>query len=61
MPTKKLYIHDKLKKQLNSGDTCRHEATLDYFKFKRQEKPQEIIAERMKLNSRNKTGTESKW
>ena len=54
------YLHDKLKKEMNRGDTIVEIAILDSFKFKRQGKPQETIAERVKLNPRNKTGTEIK-
>ena len=44
------YVHDKLKKKLNIGDGHRAEGIHDSFKFKRQEKPQETIVERVKLN-----------
>ena len=42
------YAHDKLKKELYSGDACYAEAILESFKFKRQEKPQDAIPERVK-------------
>ena len=48
------YVCDKLRKELNSGDTRHAEAVLDSFKFKRQEKPQEIIAEKVKLMPQKK-------
>ena len=51
------YVYDKLKKELNSGDTSRAEAILDSLKFKKQEKPRETIAEVIKLIHRRKAGT----
>ena len=46
------YVHDELKKKKkkkkNSGDTHRTEAILDSFNFKRQEKPQETLANELK-------------
>ena len=51
------YVHDKLKKELNIADAHHAEEILDFFDFKRQEKLQEAIAERVKLNPRNITGT----
>ena len=51
------YVCDKLRKELNSGDTRHAEAVLDSFKFKRREKPQEIIAEKVKLMPQKKIGT----
>ena len=51
------YVHDKLKKELNIADAHHAEDILDSFDFKRQEKLQETIAERVKLNSRNIAGT----
>ena len=41
------YVHDELKKK-NSWDTHRTEAILDSFNFKRQEKPQETLANELK-------------
>ena len=43
------YVHDELKKKKkNSWDTHRTEAILDSFNFKRQEKPQETLANELK-------------
>ena len=47
------YVH-KLKKELNNGDRSHTEAIHDSHKFKRQEKPQETIAETVKLMSKKK-------
>ena len=54
------YIHDKLRKELNSRDIRHAEAIFDSLKFKKQEKPQKTIAERVKLMPRKKQELESK-
>ena len=49
------YVRDKLKKELNSGDTCRVFLILLNLKGKKTHKnPQETIAEKVKLMSRKK-------
>ena len=53
----KSYVHDNLKKELNSGDTRRAKAIIDSLKLKREKKPQETIAERVKLILQRKAGT----
>lgn len=45
----KRHTHDTLRKELNSGYTHQAQETLDSIKFKKQEKPQKTITEKLKL------------
>ena len=46
------YVHDKLRKELNSRDIHHAEAIFDSVKFKKQEKPQKIKILTLKLLTR---------